>query len=337
MAIDWNPLKQIIAENHRFVLSSHKKPDADAVGSELAMANMLESLGKEVLIVNPTGTPANLSFLASPDRVFKLGVGVTEQQVLDNDVHIVLDTSAWDQLLTVGPVFRKSAATKVVIDHHVSSDDLGAIEFKDTSADATGTILHRMATALHLPISKETADALFCAIATDTGWYRFPSITSDTMRIAGHLMDCGVEPHVLYGQLYEQGTAAKLHLAGRILGRVRTQCGGRMAFTTAESRDFEATGAVRADTEGLVNKCMTIAGVQAAFIAVEQQNGEVKVSFRSRPGVDVSQLAEHFGGGGHRQAAGATLTDPLRVATSKILSAFEELLRVESDSEDPDD
>ena len=92
-----------------------------------------------------------------------------------------------------------------------------------------------------------------------------------------------------------------------------------------------------ADTEGLVNKCMTIAGVEAAFIAVEQQNGEIKVSFRSRPGIDVSKLAEQFGGGGHRQASGATLTGPLRVATSKLLSGFEELLRDESDSEDTDD
>lgn len=336
MAVDWTPLKRIIDENERFVISSHKKPDADALGSGLALANMLEAVGKTTMVVNPTASPPNLAFLDPTGRAKKLGVGAKEAEILDNDVHIIVDTSAWDQLLGLASVVRKTEATKVVIDHHVSSDDLDATVFKDTSADATGTMLFRMAEALELPISKHTADALFCAIATDTGWFRFPSITSDTMRIAGKLMDYGVVPHELYSQLYEQGTAEKLHLTARVLARVRTKCDGRLAFTTVESKDFDKTGASRADTEGLVNKCMTIAGTEAAFIAVEQHNGEIKISFRSRPGVDVSQLAEQFKGGGHRQASGATLRGPLRVATSKVLTGFHELLGCELVEEETD-
>ncbi len=336
MAVDWNPLKQIIAENDRFVISSHRKPDADALGSGLALANMLEALGKTVMVVNPTASPKNLHFLDPTGRAKKFNVGVKEAAVLDNDVHIVVDTSAWDQLMSLGSVLRKTKATKVVIDHHVSSDDLGATEFKDTSADATGTMLFRMAEALDLTISKDTADALFCAIATDTGWFRFPSITSDTMRIAGKLMDYGVVPHELYAKLYEQGSTARLHLNAKVLARVRTQCDGRLAFTTVEFKDFKATGASPVDTEGLVNKCLTIAGTEAAFIAVEQQNGAVKISFRSRPGVDVSVLAEKFNGGGHRQASGATMKGPLRVATSQVLSGFRELLGCEPAAEKTD-
>ncbi|MFK7817464.1 MAG: bifunctional oligoribonuclease/PAP phosphatase NrnA [Planctomycetaceae bacterium] len=326
MAVDWKPLGEIISKNERFVLTSHVRPDADALGSELAMANMLESQGKQVVIANASAAPPNLGFLDPDGRVKRLGDSVTAEEVLDTDVHMVLDTSAWAQLANMGDVLRKTSAQKVVIDHHVSSDDLGAIEFKDTTAEATGTLMHQIGIALDLPISKETAEFIFCAMATDTGWFRFPSINSDTMRIVADLMDRGVEPHVLYGKLYEQSSVERLHLRGRVLSRVRVACDGLLGFTTVELKDFKASGASPVDTEGLVNQCMTITGTQAAFTAVEQQNGRVKISFRSRPGVDVSQLAEQFGGGGHKQASGATLPGPIRVAVSKVLSGYEQLL-----------
>lgn len=326
MTIDWEPLRAIVAENERFVLSSHIRPDADALGSELALANMLQSAGKTVLIANASQAPDNLAFMDPEGRVKKLGESVTVEEVLDNDVHIVLDTSAWSQLSTMGDVLRKTNATRVVIDHHVSADDLNAIEFKDTSAEATGTLLHQLAMALDYPISRETAEHIFCAIATDTGWFRFPSTNADTMRIVADLVDRGCEPHTLYSLLYEQRSLARLHLSGRILGRVRLDCDNQLAFTTVEFKDFKATSASPVDTEGMVNECLTISGTRAAFIAVELQNGRIKMSFRSRPGVDVSELAEQFGGGGHKQASGATMDGPIRVATSQVLSAFRRLL-----------
>lgn len=330
MAIDWEPFGAIVAENERFVLTSHIRPDADALGCELAMANMLEAAGKTVLIANGSQAPDNLGFLDPQRRAKKLGDRVTVEEVLDNDVHIVLDTSAWTQLQSMSDVLKKTNARRVVIDHHVSSDDLGALEFKDETAEATGTLLYQMAMALDYPITKETAELLYCAIATDTGWFRFPSTNSGTMRIIGDLVDRGAEPHVLYAKLYEQRSLARLHLTARVLSRVRTDCDGQLAFTTVEFRDFGTTGASPVDTEGLVNECLTIAGTQAAFIAVEQQNGRVKISFRSRPGADVSGLAEQFGGGGHKQASGATLPGPLRVATARVLDGFRALLKTES-------
>lgn len=323
MTIDWQPLCDIIEQHQRFVLSSHVRPDADALGSELAFANLLESIGKSVRVINPSAPPDNLKFLDPRGRAVKFGQNASADEVCDTDVHVVLDTSAWKQLDSVGRALKRSTAVKVLIDHHVSSDDLGAIEFKDTSSEATGALVFDFAQARGLSIDEESANLLYCAIATDTGWFRFPSTTAQTMRVIGQLIDLGAKPPVLYRQLYEQRSLARLRLASRILNRVTLDCDGRLAYTTVEWKDFEATGATPVDTEDMVNECLTIAGTQAAFIAVEQQNRIIKVSFRSRSELNVAAIAEKFGGGGHKQASGATLKGPLRDATQRILTQFQ--------------
>ena len=332
MHIDWEPLRDIIERHQRFVLSSHVRPDADAVGSELAFAGILERMGKSVRIVNPSAMPANLAFLDPDGRVRKIGEGITAEEITDTDVHVVLDTSAWAQLIDLGGVLRQTKAVKVCIDHHVSSDALGAIEFKDVEAEATGALVFRMAEALGYPLSTEEAVPLYCAIATDTGWFRFSSTTSDTMRIAGRLIDLGAQPHVIYQLLHEQYSYARIRLAGLILSRVTLESGGRLAYTWVTLGDFAETGAAPADTEDLVNESLRIAGTEAAFIAIEQPNKRIKVSFRSRSRLNVAAVAEQFGGGGHKQAAGAVLDGPLPAARDTVLAAMKNALAGEFSS-----
>lgn len=326
MPIDWEPLIELIHANERFVLSSHVRPDADAVGSELGLAAILEGLGKSVRIVNPSALPANLAFLDPTKRVLKLGDGITPTEILDTDVHIVVDTSAWVQLLDVGRVLKKTTATKVVIDHHVSADNLGALEFKDTKAEATGTLIVRLANAMNAQLPPDAATALFAAMATDTGWFRFPATTSETMRAAGALIDAGADQSFIYQQLYERRSFARVRLAGRVLGRIELASDGRIAYITVTGEDFQKTGAVQADTEELVNECLKIDGTIAAFIAIEQRNKRIKVSLRSRTDLDVAAVAEHFGGGGHKQAAGAQIAGPISRATQHVLSSLVEAL-----------
>jgi phosphoesterase RecJ-like protein len=326
MDIDWEPLRDILETNHRFVLSSHVRPDADALGSELALASFLDALGKSVRIVNPSGIPNNLRFLDPARRAKKIGEGITPEEIADTDVHIILDTSAWSQLQDVGKVFKTSNAKKVVIDHHVSFDDLGAVEFKDSTADSTGSLLYRLAKSLGYPLTKEIAVALFCAIATDTGWFRFPSTSSWTLQVVSELIDLGAEPHVVYGLLYEQTTLARIRLSGLVLQRVTLDCDGQLGYTWVSQKDFADTNSRPADTEDLVNECLRIAGTECAFIAIEQQNKSIKVSVRSRKSIDVSKVAEQFGGGGHEQAAGAILPGPLEEAKSQILAAMKAIL-----------
>lgn len=322
MQIDWAPLCEILRTKQKFVLTTHVRPDADALGSELALAGMLDHLGKQTLIVNASPVPPRLAFLDPTRRILQLGVGVTEEEALNADAHIIVDTSAWSQLAEVGRIFKRTAATKVIVDHHVSAEDLGGLNFKDTDSEATGALMFQLARALDAPISKVMADAMFCAIATDTGWFRFPSTTSETMRVIGHLIDAGSKPHLLYRELYEQNTLARIKLAGRALSRTKLDCEGKLASTYVRLDDYLETGAEPADTEDLVNECLTIAGTEAAFILIEQTNGNIKASFRSRLHIDISRVAEQFRGGGHKQAAGAILPGPLADAQFKVFSAM---------------
>lgn len=316
---DWMKLKQIIDEHSSFVLTCHVRPDADALGSELGLAYLLQDLGKEVRIANPSTAPDTLGFLDADGRVRVHGQGITDEEILSADVHIILDTSAWSQLQGVGDIFKRSQAVKVVIDHHASSDDLGAHEFKDIKAEATGSLILRFARESGLSLSGQAAFCLFCAIATDTGWFRFPSVTSETYRDIAELVDLGVGPNVVYRELYERFSPARHHLAGRALERVAVTENGLIAWTWVGRSDFRETNSKPADTEDLVNECLRVDGTKVAFIAVEQENGQVKFSFRARLGFNVAAIAEQFGGGGHTLAAGAMLPGPLDRARKQVL------------------
>ena len=318
---DWSELKKIVDAHQSFVLTCHVRPDADALGSELALASLLLDLGKSVRIANPSHAPNTLEFLDQDQQVDVLGQGISADEVLSADVHIILDTSAWSQLQGVAEVFRKTEAVKVVIDHHVSSDDLNAHDFKDTKAEATGSLIFRFAKDCGLPISQQAAFYLFCAIATDTGWFRFPSVRSQTYRDIAEIIDLGVQPHLVYGELYERSSLARHHLSGRVLQRITTTENGLISWTWVAREDFHETGAKPVDTEDLVNECLRIEGTKVAFIAVEQENGQVKFSFRARIGSNVAVIAEQFGGGGHNLAAGAMIPGPLDKAKQKVLEA----------------
>jgi phosphoesterase RecJ-like protein len=325
MSIDWTAVRNLIADKQRFVLTTHVRPDADALGSELAMAAVLRSLGKQVRIINASATPNRLAFMDPDKEILHLGEQVTEADAGDADVHLVLDTSAWGQLAEMGRVFKKAASTKIVIDHHVSSDSLGAYDFKDVTAEATGSLVFEAANAWGVPITTPMANALWCAIATDTGWFRFPSTTHRTLVAAGQLMLAGAVPCELYRQLYEQASIGRKKLAGRVLSRIKLEFQGRVGWTYVRFDDYAETGSEPADTEDMVNECLTIAGVEAAFITIEQSNHQVKVSFRSRSHLDVASVAEKFNGGGHKQAAGAILPGPLTEAQQRALQAIETL------------
>lgn len=326
-SIDWSPIRSIIEEHQSFLVTSHVRPDADALGSELGMAAILRSFGKDVVIVNATAPPANLHFLNTDSRILKLGEDVKRDQLPPVDVQVVVDTSAWQQLGAMADVIKARAQARVVIDHHVSSDNMGAIEFKDVESAATGELIFELAEYLDVTFDAETASALYAAIATDTGWFRFPSTSSTTMRTTAMLMDLGAEPHRLYNQLYEQKSLARVRLAGRVLERIDTAADGRLAWIYADTEDLAATNAVPSDTEGLVNECLTIAGAEAAFIAVTTLTGKIKVSLRCRPPHNVASVAETFQGGGHRLASGATVSGSLKTAVEQMKEAFIQMLQ----------
>jgi len=322
MPIDWPEFERIIQENERFVLTSHLRPDCDALGSELGMAAVLKSLGKQVTIVNPHPTPANLAFIDPEEEIQVLGEHVQGDELIDSpDVLMVLDTTAWAQLGKMGDVIRNTEATKIVLDHHVGGDDLGAILFKDTTAEATGRLVADAAERLGVKLTPQVAASLFAALATDTGWFRFRSTTAETYRLAGKLADAGADPQSVYCDLYEQDTLGRVKLRGRILERFTSEMNGRLVHTYVRQNDFQETGALPPDTEDAINMGLTITGSEVAVILVEQPEGGCKISFRSQCDLNCNDLASQFGGGGHKAAAGAFLREPFKIAQEKILNA----------------
>lgn len=326
--MDWNALKDLIDAHQSFLITSHVRPDADALGSELGMRAILMAFGKQVTIVNASSPPSNLLFMNSEGLVLKLNESITRANVPAVDVVIIVDTSAWQQLGSMSELIQAAPSKRVVIDHHVSSDRMDAVEFKDTDAAATGELIFEAAEAMGVTFDADTANWIYAAIATDTGWFRFPSTSARTMRIAARLIELGAIPHVMYNLLHEQSTLARVRLSGRVLGRIRTEADGKLLWVYADATDLAETGSVPADTENLVNQCLTVAGSEAAFIAVELQTGQIKFSLRCRPPHDMAKVAEQFGGGGHRLASGATLPGPLKPAIESIRKACLDMLNV---------
>lgn len=327
MTINWPRFADIIRSHQRFVLTSHVRPDCDALGSELGMALVLESLGKQVRIVNGQATPPNLAFIDPAKRIGVIGQTVQAADLADVDVFMVLDTSAWQQLGPMGDVLRGSPAKKLIVDHHMSADDLGAEEFKDTKAEATGRLVVDAADALGVKLTAAIAMPLFAAIATDTGWYRFGSTTSETYRYAARLVEAGADPAAIYNALYEQETLGRIKLRGEILARTTAELGGRLVHTYVLVDDFDRTGSLPSDTEDAINLTLTVAGTEFAVIFVQQAAGGFKISFRSRCAADCSSLAEQFGGGGHKAAAGATLAGTLEEVRTRVLDAIRAAMR----------
>jgi len=318
---DWSRFVEIVDAHQRFIITSHVRPDCDALGSELAMAAVLESRGKDVLVVNAHPTPPNYRFLDPEEKLKTLGTDVAADELDAYDVLIVLDTSAWAQLGTMADVVRSFGSVKAVIDHHVSGDDLGAEDFKNVKAEATGRLVIEAADALGAELTPRIADWAFAALATDTGWFRFSSTSAQTYRLAARLVEAGVKPAELYQNLYEDDTLARLQLIGHTMARTKVELAGRLIHTYIELADFEATSAHPADSEDMINMTLGVSGTEVAVIFVEQKTGGFKISFRSRSDVDCSHIAEQFGGGGHKKAAGAFINEPLAAAQDRVLGA----------------
>jgi len=324
MRLDWAALLDILRRSERVVLTSHVRPDCDALGSELGLAGILESLGKHVRIVNAQATPANLRWIDPEGRIESLAERVKPADLADRDLAIVLDTSAWAQLGAMGEVIKGLRDRVVVIDHHVSEDDLSDRWFKDTSAEATARIVYEVGLRLRVPLTERIATPLYAGLSTDTGGFRFPSVSGESFRIAARLVDAGATPSAIYRELFEQDSLARLHLVGRTLAGAVTSHDGRVVVSTVRQKDIKEVKAQPADTEDLVNLTLAVKGTEVAVILIEQPDGRIKVSFRSRGRLDCNAHAGRVGGGGHKAAAGTIVDGPFESAHERVVAAVDE-------------
>jgi phosphoesterase RecJ-like protein len=274
------------------------------------MRQILLHLGKEVRIIAPHITPPTLAFL-DPHGYITALENMTEETwryMHTADLFFLLDTSSWAQLGDMATHFRESTAKKIVLDHHVKGDCVGDENFIDPNSEATGSLVVQAADALGVPISAEIANPAFAALATDTGWFRFSSVTPETFRTAARLTEAGAQPDVMYRELYEQESLGRIRLIGRTLAKAETYLDGQFMVTWILIEDFDAAGARSSDSEDIVNMLLQVRGSKMAVLISELKDKTFKVSFRSRCEVDCSVLAARFGGGGHKKAAGATFS-----------------------------
>jgi len=325
MSIQWQPFVDLVHANQRFLLTTHVRPDPDGLGSVLGLAETLKAMGKEVGAVISSVYPPRYDFLDPAKQVERfLPPGDAFRSY---DVLIVLDTGTWNQLGDFGPFLRSAPGQKVVIDHHLSQDDLGALRLVDTNAEATGRLVYEAIQALGQPLTASVAQQLFAALATDTGWFRHPNTTPKTFALAEALTHAGASPTYLYDQIYDQNRLPRMHLMGMVLGRLKVVEDGLVAYTELRREDYQLTGAIPSDSEDMVNFTRGIIGVEVGLFFMEQPEGGVKVSFRSKDRVNVSQVAESFSGGGHRLASGAILHTTMEDAQRQVLAAISAALK----------
>jgi len=279
-------------------------------------------LGPEVTIVGyKAGANQNTKVRASaPDTK---APSIIDPATLDGI--IVLDTCTYNQLDPIADWLRHTNIPKLAIDHHVTRDELADHYLIDESAAATSLIIYDVVRAVDWLIDAATAAALFVGIATDTGWFHHSNTDSRVFAASSDLIQRGANPNALYEHLYQRETTGRFLLRAAVGKRLELECDGRLALTMLPKSIFAECGASMADTEDLVNEPLRIRSVLVSLMFVEQDNGVIRVGLRSReplesgmPDIDVAAIAQSFGGGGHRRAAGARLTGTLADARARV-------------------
>ncbi len=278
MPLDWSPFVALVRARRRFLLTTHIRPDGDGLGSVLALADALEAQGKNVRMTVASSLPPRYAFLDPAKRIRVFASPGDDYR--DADAAIVLDTGTWNQLGDFGVFLKTLDVPKLVIDHHLTQDDLGGVRLVDTTAEATGRLVYEAITALGMQPSATAAHCLFVAVAMDTGWFRHSNTTPGTFQLAALLEQAGANPTTAYVNLFEQNTLGRLKLTGLVLNRLATAHDGRTAYTEIHRNDYAATGAVPQDSEDLINYTRSLAGVEVGLFFMEQPRGGVKVSFR---------------------------------------------------------
>jgi phosphoesterase RecJ-like protein len=304
------------------LITTHTRPDGDACGCVAALTEALRGLGKTVRPLFLSPVPSWYAFLFDePVPVLRTDVQVKElaQSPFGRcDLILIVDTNSYSQLPHFEEHLKRIDTPVLVIDHHITSDGLGTVEIVDATAAAAGLVVYNFFQAADLPITTKMAEALFVAIATDTGWFQFNNTTSRVYRCAANLIDLGVSPTDLYDRLHHTFSQARFRLLVTMLDRLELHLDGRYAVQYLLQEDFARTGAVYEDTENFINECHRIASVVVSSLLVELKDGRVRCSLRSRGPVDVSAIAAQFGGGGHKMAAGTFLPGPIDHARQLI-------------------
>ena len=313
-------LWKVIDQYRAFLITSHVRPDPDAIASEIALALYLEKIGKSARIENESPLPSLCSFLPEVRRVLEYPQGMDSAY----DAVICLDAPDLARTGLVGANVRDVAV--IVVDHHPYANETADFAWIDSGGSSTGEMLYAFMSRRRELIDADIATCLYAAMLTDTGRFCYANTGRRTLEVAADLVSLGASPNKVAESYYENVSDGQMRILSIAASRMRRAASGKAAYTTLSREDFERAGVGPDVAQELAELPRSLAGVVVGVL-LRDVGGRVKVSLRSKGGYDVRSIAEHFGGGGHREASGFLLELPLAEAEIEVIRFLEETLR----------
>jgi len=301
---------QLIHQGQTFLVASHESPDGDAIGSTLALSGILREMGKDVVAYNRHHAPREYAFLPGCATIVS---ELNDAAVFD--VGFVLDAG---ELRRAGSWIKDRCGKLVNIDHHPCSEDFGDIYYVDTEACATAVLIYRILQAAGHPLTLDTATCIYTAILSDTGSFRYSNANPEAFRVAGDMIKSGVDPWSIASGLYESQEKERLCLLGMALPTLQVSACGRYASLAVTLEMYDKSGARAEHTDRFINYPRSIRGVEVAIFFRQLATDTFKVGFRSKGNIDVGALARTMAGGGHHNAAGATVDGDLETVRKRV-------------------
>lgn len=303
-----------IRARHRLVVTSHARPDGDGIGSALACGEILRRMGKQAQVVMRDGVPRIYQSLPFADHALKA------ESVPPNDAVVMLECDSTKRAQLEG----LDSCYLINIDHHASAREFAHLNWIDSNVMATAELVYRFARRACVPIDKDIATCLYTALMTDTGSFMFEGTNEHTFTVARELVLAGADPARCARSIYFGHSTAKLRLLGTALTNLHRE--GPLAWIWVTQEQMQRVGAIEEDCEGLVNYALSMGDVEVAIFFRELSDKRYRISLRSKGKINVANVAEHFGGGGHKCASGCSLDGPLAIAVARIV----ERLRAEA-------
>jgi phosphoesterase RecJ-like protein len=303
-----------VKARQRFVLSSHSRPDGDSIGSQLAMAYALRALGTEATVVNADPAPAPLmAFPGVRDIIIAPEVTGTF------DAAIIMECGDLKRTGVTG----LDRSFVINIDHHPGNTGYGDINWFDASAAACAELVFDLVRALGVPLTKEIATHVYLAILTDTGSFHYSGISPRTFAICKECVEAGVDPVLVARSVYDSNNMGRLKLFGAVLGAMQIDQTGRIAIVYVDHEMARTAGGTYEDTEGLVNLPLTVKEIEAVIFFKQEKGDEYRISLRSKGDIDIGSIAKEYGGGGHKNAAGLTVSGPIEELQRTLVAKIE--------------
>lgn len=308
----------------KVLVTTHARPDGDALGSTAALVLGLRTKGIAADILLQPKSPNKYAFVYGDAGLTYQSADPalpTDFSLAGYDAIVIVDTGTWSQLPGLRPHVEAFTGRKLVIDHHLTQENWADIKLVDTTAGAACEIIAELLQQWQIPLTKEFGEALYVGLVSDTGWFQYSNTRPYALRLAADLLELGVDADRLYQRLYNSERPQRILLQARAMQSLELLADNRVALMTIRRDDLLATDATTNDTEGLINIPLAVASVQASIVLSEplEPDGAIRCSFRSKGQLDVAAFAAHFGGGGHARAAGAKITGTLDAAKASVL------------------